>query len=399
MTPTTGGRRRTTSTSRRTKELRLPALEIRQGPTRTVYSFAVDGKKLSWFATVSRIHRDDEAAIQGYQRPEVLSHIASIRRYLESDEPMIPNALVIAFDKRVIFEPDRPNGRRPEVRTGTLVIPIDPDTPQEALPGWIVDGQQRYAAIREAQIDSFPICVTAFITDSDAEQRSQFILVNATKPLPKGLIHELLPSTTGTLPVALELRRFPAKILDRLNYDDDSPLKGMIHTPTTPTGVIKDNSILKMIENSLTDGALYQFRDPTTGSGDTNAVLGVLKDFWTAVEAAFPNAWKKPPRHSRLMHGVGVVSMGFVMDAVAEHHQGIPSAEEFTDQLELLSDVCHWTQGTWRLGPGQQRRWNDLQNTPRDIQLLTDYLLAQYNNRVERSSRSAGPARRAKATG
>ena len=43
--------------------------------------------------------------MQGYQRPEALKHIASIRRYLESDDPMIPNALVIAFDERVKFEP------------------------------------------------------------------------------------------------------------------------------------------------------------------------------------------------------------------------------------------------------------------------------------------------------
>ena len=87
--------------------LRLPALEVRQGGNRTLYSFAVDGKKLSEFATVSRVHRDDNAHIQGYQRPEVLSHISSIRRYIESEDPMIPNALVVAFDKRVTFEPDR----------------------------------------------------------------------------------------------------------------------------------------------------------------------------------------------------------------------------------------------------------------------------------------------------
>src|SRR3954449_3314378 len=86
-------------------ELRLPAIEVRQGPNRTLYSFAVDGKQLPMFATVSRVHRDDNAEIQGYQRPEVLAHISSIRRYLESSDPMIPNALVVAFDKRVRFEP------------------------------------------------------------------------------------------------------------------------------------------------------------------------------------------------------------------------------------------------------------------------------------------------------
>ena len=43
--------------------------------------------------------------IEGYQRPEVLSHIGEIRNYLESQSPMVPNAIVVAFDSRVHFEP------------------------------------------------------------------------------------------------------------------------------------------------------------------------------------------------------------------------------------------------------------------------------------------------------
>ena len=84
--------------------LRVPALEVRQGRSRVLYSFAVDGKLLPRFASVSRITREDQQ-IAGYQRPEVLSHIAEIRTYLESDNPLIPNAIVVAFDKRVKFEP------------------------------------------------------------------------------------------------------------------------------------------------------------------------------------------------------------------------------------------------------------------------------------------------------
>lgn len=383
MSPT-ARRQERPRTSRSTKELHLPALEVHQGPTRTLYSFAVDGKQLPQFATVSRIHRNGDAEVAGYQRPEVLSHIASIRRYLESDEPMIPNALVIAFDKRVTFERSEPGARHGDVCPGTLVIPIDPDCADEDKPGWVVDGQQRSAAIREARVKSFPICVTAFITDSDAEQRSQFILVNSTKPLPKGLIHELLPTTAGTLPPALQLRRFPAALLDRLNYDRDSPLKGMIHTPTNPDGVIKDNSVLRMIENSLSDGALYHFRDPATGEGDVEAMLNILKSYWSAVEATFPDAWNQPPRRSRLMHGVGIVSMGFVMDAIVDRHRrtGIPTLRVFASELEGMAEVCHWTGGSWIFGSDHQRRWNELQNTPRDIQLLTNFLLFEYKART-----------------
>ena len=63
------------------------------------------------FTTVSRVHRDD-TELQGYQRPEVLSHIRAIRRYLESDGAMLPNAIVLAFDERVTFEADATQARR-----------------------------------------------------------------------------------------------------------------------------------------------------------------------------------------------------------------------------------------------------------------------------------------------
>jgi hypothetical protein len=84
------------------------------------------------------------------------------------------------------------------------------------------------------------------------------------------------------------------------------------------------------------------------------------------------------------MHGVGVVSMGFVMDAIVDRHRhaGIPSEDDFAKDLATLKDICHWTSGSWQFGPEQQRRWNDLQNTPRDIQLLANYLLLEYKARV-----------------
>src|SRR6266702_1376538 len=254
-------------------ELRLPALEVRQGDGRVLYSFAVDGKELPSFAAVSRIRRDGDAEVEGYQRPEVLSHISSIRRYLESEAPMIPNALVVAFDKRVQFEllPGAPSVSY--ARPGTLIIPASADLADEDKPVWIVDGQQRSAAIRDARIDSFPVVVTAFITDSDEDQRSQFILVNSAKPLPKGLIYELLPATSGALPVPLQARRFPAILLRRLNCEVRSPLYRKIRTPTRPEGIVKDNSILRMLENSLSDGALYSFRNPSSGAGDDDTMM------------------------------------------------------------------------------------------------------------------------------
>jgi DGQHR domain-containing protein len=370
-------------------EMRFPCLEIRQGKKRVLYSFAVDGKVLHSFATVSRLHRTDSEVVGGYQRPEVLSHIAEIRDYLESRDPMIPNAIVVAFDERVRFHP---NDVQPldstHTRIGTLIVPVSANSPAEELPGWIVDGQQRAAAIRDALIDRFPVCVTAFIAKTDAEQREQFILVNSTKPLPKGLIYELLPQTTGKLSHVLERKRYPALLLDRLNHDEDSPLRGLIQTPTNPRGVIKDNSILKLLDYSLTDGALYEVVRNGDDGNTLERILRLLKDFWTAVAEVFEDAWGLPPKKSRLMHGAGIVAMGFIMDAIVDRYRksGVPTAEQFRANLEPLRAICRWTRGEWKFGGRTRRQWNDIQNTPKDIELLVDHLLAAYSTKVWRRS-------------
>ena len=234
-------------------------------------------------------------------------------------------------------------------------------------------------------MNEFPICVTAFISGNSAEQREQFILVNATKPLPKGLIYELLPNTVSKLPTRLEQKRFPAILLDRLNHDSDSPLYGTIQTPTTPTGVVKDNSVLKMLENSLSHGALYHSRRVrAVGSADIEVMLRTLKDYWWAVRATFDDAWGLKPRQSRLMHGVGIVSMGFVMDAICDRYRSRsrPSREQFAADLRRLRAVCHWTSGEWISATFGARRWNEFQNTPRDAQLLANHLLTEYKTRV-----------------
>jgi hypothetical protein len=84
------------------------------------------------------------------------------------------------------------------------------------------------------------------------------------------------------------------------------------------------------------------------------------------------------------MHGAGIVSMGLVMDASADRfgQRAVPSQTDFVSDLEPLVEICRWTTGFWEFGPGAQRRWNELQNTSKDIQLLANYLLYQYKARV-----------------
>src|SRR5262249_41895413 len=160
---------------------------------------------------------------------------------------------------------------------------VSPESAEEQKPGFVVDGQQRLAAVRDANVPTFLVAVTAFVTDDVAEQTEQFILVNSTKPLPKGLIYELLPATDGHLPSLLRRLQFLKVLLHRIRTQREPPLKARVQSPTSPAGVVQDNSLLRMIENSLSDGVLYRFRAAQVESADTGAMLDVLTAFWRAV--------------------------------------------------------------------------------------------------------------------
>jgi DGQHR domain-containing protein len=363
--------------------IKVPAMEILQSPGRKLYSFAVDGKRIYEFADVSRIRRNAETELEGYQRPEVIAHIQEIKEYIESESPMIPNALVIAFDSRVKFKRAKSAGLdvNASVRVGELEIPLGVH-PTRGKVGFIVDGQQRLAAIRGAKVKQFPVLVSAFITDELSTQTEQFILVNSTKPLPKGLIYELIPHTEARLPTVLHRRRLAAYLLERLNHDASSPLHKMIRTPTAPDGVIKDNSMLKMLDSSLSDGVLYEFRAGNELREDSVAeMLTVLRHYWGAVHETFRDAWGRKPSESRLMHGAGIVSVGNLMDHIAAkrpRRSVVPTKKFFRSHLDKVAPACAWTRGAWEFGPSDKRAWNQVQNTRQDVELLTNFLQRAY---------------------
>lgn len=79
---------------------------------------------------------------------------------------------------------------------------------------------------------------------------------------------------------------------------------------------------------------------------------------------------------SRLTHGVGVVALGYVMDHLhARKLKGDDwNAEAIAGELKGLEPHCAWTGGAWKFSPEDVRGWNVLQNTDRDVRLLTTYL-------------------------
>lgn len=366
---------------RKLKVLRKRALRIRQNESRPLFLFSLNGKELLELAEVSRVSRDDADKLIGYQRPEVKRHIKEITDYLNCDDVLFPNSIILALSSGVRFVESRgPQIGDRNVSAGVLEIPIPRDG--GVKPGWIVDGQQRAMAISRSKRQSLNVPVNGFLADDVEIQRDQFLRINNTKPLPRGLISELLPEVNTPLPQRLAVRQIPARLCELLNKDPNSPFKDLIKRPSSDNksqAILADTAIIKMIEESMTSpsGCLHPYRNIATGETDIESMKILLLLYWTAVKNVFPQAWGRPPVHSRLMHSVGLRAMGRLMDKVMPfiplNNNNVCIIEK---EIRRIVPYCHWVSGRWEeLG---DLPWNELQNVPRHIRVLSNFLIRSY---------------------
>lgn len=360
------------------------ALLVNQSASRHLYLFALTGNELDQIAEISRVSRDDDGEIIGYQRAAVKEHVDNIVAYLDGEEPVLPNAIILSLSSAARFSRSRgPNVDDGVVSAGTLEIPIP--RASEPKPAWIVDGQQRTLALQRAKNRDYPVPVAAFVADTVDVQRDQFIRVNTTRPLPAGLVTELLPKISTPINPRLAARRLPSALVDQLARDEQSPFFGIIKRPSMAAAdkkkaVVTDTSLVKALEESLQSpsGSLFPYRNIATGETDTDGIWALLLCYWTAVRNTFPEAWGLPATHSRLMHGVGIRSMGRLMDRVMSSVD--PTADDAVERVQAdlarIAPLCRWTRGSWEELGGIP--WNQLQNVPRDIRVLSNYLVRCY---------------------
>jgi DGQHR domain-containing protein len=356
--------------------LAVRALRTTQGNRVDVFAFFVQGADLLKIAEISRVRRENDGGLHGFQRKEIRNHVRSIVEFLDQGPTIFPNAIILAISSDAEFTQSRgskPAGDAGASVSGTLRIPLLTEGNRAA---WIVDGQQRSIALSLAKDGSFPVPVVAFVSEDLSVHREQFILVNKARPLPPRLINELLPEVDTTLPRDLAPRRIPSELVNKLNSSPTSPLFGLIRRPSvdSSTAVIVDTALLRSIKSSMSSplGALAPYKASAARPADVDSMYRILAAYWGAVREVFPEAWGRPPTQSRLMHSAGIEAMGYLMDRVMSR------APNFTDlsthAIEALSRIaphCRWTSGTW---PDLGREWNDLQNINRDIKQLSDQL-------------------------
>ncbi len=351
---------------------RYSALSAQQAAGHEVFVFAAEPKHILEFAQIERIGRSDSGELKGFQRHQISTHIKDIRNYLMREDALLPNAVIVAFLKGVTVKRSR------EGRTEVSI------NMKDGPPGFVVDGQQRLSALAPLDKPGFQVFVSALICKNYDELRQQFVLINSTRPLPKSLIYELLPTVEG-LPERYTARRFAARVVERVNFQGGPALRAQIRQHTNPTGMISDTAMQKLVINSAAQGAV---RDLIALADREDQAVGLIDRYFAAVSRVFGGEWVgMAPRQSRLRHGAGIVAMGFVMDLL--HTYGYSkTVNSFVEGLELLKPYTAWTSGVWKM-PEYELPWNDIQNTPSDIDLLTRYLVSTTRRQLRKARREA----------
>lgn len=357
--------------------LRLRAVRSVQGNGIDVFSFFIPGDLITQIADITRLHRDGQDRLIGFQRDEIKRHVNGIIEYLDGGDVLFPNAIILAFSPEVSFTQTRggkPDGTLHSGEAGTLTIPLRPEGSRIA---WIVDGQQRALALSKSRCGNINVPIIAFVAPDLETRREQFILVNKAKPLPLRLINELLPEVEAYLPRDLVERKIPSTLCELLSQDPASPFHGIIKRSSTKgasDAIVIDSAIVELIRTSLKNpnGALAPFRSLGQGYLNTEGMYVTLLRYWTAVKTVFPDAWGLPPTSSRLMHSAGLRAMGVLMDRIVTRAMGKRDSDRhINESLLAIAPHCRWTEGVWEeLG----LEWNEIQHTPRHLRQLSDLL-------------------------
>jgi DNA sulfur modification protein DndB len=232
----------------------------------------------------------DEATGRGYQRPFNERHSQDFRRYIkESASSTIPLTLNL-----------RPCGRGEWKLTER--IPGSVDLEISASAGKImaqVDCQHRLGHLGDLPILLPFMC---FIGLSEREEMEVFSVINSKA---RGLSTSLLDFHEAQLAQDLAIERPELFIALRLNSAEGSPWQGRLNLGGSATAGLKRVVSLRMMQQSINDFLKATRSNPPSS---TDEAAQVILDFWQAVVAVLPEAWKDTRRHM-LTKGVGVYAL------------------------------------------------------------------------------------------
>ena len=92
-------------------------------------------------------------------------------------------------------------------------------------------------------------------------------------------------------------------------------------------------------------------------------MLTIVKDFWTASQHLRRCLGTAGPAVAA-MHGVGIVSLGFVMDAIGEQYEELEPDVADSRATRLIAPACPWMGGILAIRPRQPQVERPAEHAP-----------------------------------
>lgn len=304
-------------------EIRVPAIEFWQKKVR-LYLFSMEASRLIKLVRTHARRSDDP---EGIQRDLDKKRIDDIGIYVSMPTTVLPNNVIIDFTHEVKFAPKVDS-------LGEIIFPDD-----EGHFGNILDGQHRLSGIvgsNSTQKD-LVIPVTGLMLDDANLAARIFADINSNqKPVSKVLLVSI-QRQLGALPERSDLA---AAILEKLNAEDKSPLKGRVKMYQDEKGKYLNNAqMINLLQDMLSPSkTLYHL-------GTDSASL-MLINYLNAVKSIFPDAWNDPKKfYLTRPAGLDVV-LGLFERARERTGEPMPSQEQFEKALSDIKDT-QWDKETF----------------------------------------------------
>lgn len=266
-------------------EGKIPALKISQNE-RDMLLFSVPAKLLKEISYFNPREFDRE---KGIQRPYQLWRSKEIAKYIDSEDSVLPNDIIINL------ELERLGLTMEEVYDGTthtldlkkmIKKANDLQDTNKQLKGkiaFVIDGQHRLRAFEYTEKD-IPLVIAALVNLSLAEVAEIFVKINYyQKPVNKSLVLDLLGISQDVFPQYYKLH----EVVKRLNEDIESPFYSNIKMLGIGKGFISQASIISAIEKYKIEKVLEDLQvEPTK-----DILYNVIWNFFTAVEEVFDTHW------------------------------------------------------------------------------------------------------------
>jgi len=249
------------------------------------FTFILNTEQLLKIAYVSVDERE-----RGVQRPLSEKRCKDVAKYIDREDSVFANNIILNLSKESYFE-----------MLGEDVILNILDEEKSA---WVVDGQHRLFGF-EFTDKKYEMLCSAFINLDVEKEAEIFVTINKEqKGISTSVIYDLIPLTKNADFKAIRAQ----SLVKQFNEDDESPWYQQIRMLGVGKGLITQATFAKNIEKLVEpNGGAFAIYNETDQ-------YGILKNYFIAFKATFPEAWGNN-KHI-LTKSVGVSAMCGILPKV-----------------------------------------------------------------------------------